>query len=146
MPAQNASRNTENASQNELYNCRSRGYNIYTLGLSKSSSPRETTVNTEERVKDVIAQQLGAEFDDIRRQTTMQDLGADSLDIVEVVMEIEEEFDITIPTTLLRTWKTLGRSSITWKVKSAEFLKGLVNENHFWRPDWSRFRRFGRSR
>ena len=62
----------------------------------------------QERVKDVIAQQLGAEFDSIQRHTTMQDLGADSLDIVEVVMEIEEEFDITIPDSAFEKMENVG--------------------------------------
>ena len=51
------------------------------------------------RVKDVIGEQLGIEdLDTITSETTfIDDLGADSLDIVELVMAIEEEFDIEIP-------------------------------------------------
>ncbi|BAY09545.1 acyl carrier protein [Calothrix sp. NIES-2098] len=51
-----------------------------------------------ERVKKVVAEQLGVEADTIRPQSTfIDDLGADSLDIVELVMAFEEEFDIEIP-------------------------------------------------
>lgn len=52
-----------------------------------------------ERVKDVIGEQLGIEdLDTITMETTfIDDLGADSLDIVELIMALEEEFDIEIP-------------------------------------------------
>ncbi|OUL36863.1 acyl carrier protein [Nostoc sp. T09] len=51
-----------------------------------------------ERVKKVVAEQLGVEADTIRPQSTfIDDLGADSLDIVELVMAFEEEFDVEIP-------------------------------------------------
>ena len=52
----------------------------------------------EERVVDIVAEQLGVEKDKIKRETHfVNDLGADSLDTVELVMELEEEFEITIP-------------------------------------------------
>ncbi|MFO0922654.1 MAG: acyl carrier protein [Pirellulales bacterium] len=52
----------------------------------------------EERVIDIVAEQLGVEKDKITRETHfVNDLGADSLDTVELVMELEEEFDISIP-------------------------------------------------
>lgn len=52
-----------------------------------------------ERVKDVIGEQLGIEdLDTISMETTfIDDLGADSLDIVELIMALEEEFDMEIP-------------------------------------------------
>lgn len=52
-----------------------------------------------ERVKDVIGEQLGVEdLDTITMETTfIDDLGADSLDIVELIMAFEEEFDMEIP-------------------------------------------------
>lgn len=54
--------------------------------------------SVEERVKDIVASQLSAEKDKITRETHfVNDLGADSLDTVELVMELEEEFDISIP-------------------------------------------------
>ena len=51
-----------------------------------------------EKVKDVIVEQLGVEDDTIKLDTSfIDDLGADSLDIVELIMSLEEEFDIQIP-------------------------------------------------
>jgi acyl carrier protein len=52
----------------------------------------------EQRVIDIVAEQLGVEKDKITRDTHfVNDLGADSLDTVELVMELEEEFNISIP-------------------------------------------------
>ncbi|QDV10463.1 Acyl carrier protein [Rosistilla oblonga] len=52
----------------------------------------------EERVVDIVAEQLGVDKEKITRDTSfVNDLGADSLDTVELVMELEEEFDINIP-------------------------------------------------
>lgn len=52
----------------------------------------------EERVVDIVAEQLGVDKEKISRDTSfVNDLGADSLDTVELVMELEEEFDISIP-------------------------------------------------
>lgn len=52
-----------------------------------------------ERVKEVICEQLGVEdIDSITMQTAfIDDLSADSLDIVELIMALEEEFDLEIP-------------------------------------------------
>ncbi|RLZ07973.1 acyl carrier protein [Acinetobacter sp. 2JN-4] len=52
----------------------------------------------EERVKKIIIDQLGVDEDEVvPRASFMDDLGADSLDVVELVMAIEEEFDVEIP-------------------------------------------------
>ena len=51
-----------------------------------------------EKVKEIIVEQLGVEEDDVTLESSfIDDLGADSLDIVELVMALEEEFDIEIP-------------------------------------------------
>ena len=51
-----------------------------------------------EKVKEVIIEQLGVEDESIKMDTSfIDDLGADSLDIVEVIMALEEEFDMQIP-------------------------------------------------
>ena len=52
-----------------------------------------------EKVKEVISEQLDVEYvDSITTETTfIDDLGADSLDIVELIMALEEEFDMEIP-------------------------------------------------
>jgi len=52
----------------------------------------------EERVVEIVAEQMGVDKAQITRETSfVNDLGADSLDTVELVMEFEDEFDITIP-------------------------------------------------
>ena len=51
-----------------------------------------------EKVKEVIMDQLAAEDDAVKMETSfIDDLGADSLDIVELIMALEEEFDLQIP-------------------------------------------------
>ena len=51
-----------------------------------------------ERVKQIVAEQLGVDEDQVTNEASfMEDLGADSLDTVELVMALEEEFDIEIP-------------------------------------------------
>jgi acyl carrier protein len=50
-----------------------------------------------ERVKQIVAEQLGVDEDQVTLEASfMDDLGADSLDTVELVMALEEEFDIEI--------------------------------------------------
>ncbi len=52
------------------------------------------------RIVQIIAKQLGIEETDISAQATVvEDLGADSLDVVELIMALEEEFDLEIPDT-----------------------------------------------
>lgn len=54
--------------------------------------------NLEQRVKTIIAEQLGVAEDEVRMDSKfIDDLGADSLDIVELVMAMEEEFQMEIP-------------------------------------------------
>ncbi|HLF87081.1 MAG TPA: acyl carrier protein [Nitrospiria bacterium] len=56
----------------------------------------KTTI--EERVKKIVSEQLGIEDEDITTESSfVEDLGADSLDTVELVMAFEEEFKIEIP-------------------------------------------------
>jgi acyl carrier protein len=52
----------------------------------------------EAKVKDIIVEQLGVNADQVKPEAKMiEDLGADSLDAVELVMAIEEEFGIEVP-------------------------------------------------
>jgi acyl carrier protein len=54
--------------------------------------------NVEQKVKSIIAEQLGVGEDEIKMTSSfIEDLGADSLDIVELVMAMEEEFEVEIP-------------------------------------------------
>ncbi len=52
----------------------------------------------EERVKEIIVEQLGVDESEVKPEAKfIEDLGADSLDTVELVMALEEEYDIEIP-------------------------------------------------
>jgi len=54
--------------------------------------------NIEERVKKIIIEQLGVKEEEVKSEASfVDDLGADSLDTVELVMALEEEFDTEIP-------------------------------------------------
>lgn len=66
---------------------------------------------TEERVIDIVSENLGVSKEQITRTTSFtEDMGADSLDIVEMVMELEEEFEITIPDEQAEKIKTVGEA------------------------------------
>ena len=54
--------------------------------------------NIEERVKKIVAEQLGVKLEEVSNEASfVEDLGADSLDTVELVMALEEEFETEIP-------------------------------------------------
>ena len=63
-----------------------------------------------EKVRDIISEQLGVEDVEIITMDTtfIDDLGADSLDIVELIMALEEEFDIEIPEADAEKISTVG--------------------------------------
>ncbi len=68
----------------------------------------------EERVKEIIVEQLGVTPDEVVGQASfIDDLGADSLDIVELVMAMEEEFDVEIPDEDAEKIQTIG-SAVTY--------------------------------
>jgi acyl carrier protein len=61
------------------------------------------------KVKEIIVEQLGVEADKVKMEASfIDDLGADSLDIVELVMAMEEEFDLEIPDEDAEKLKTVG--------------------------------------
>ena len=62
-----------------------------------------------EKLQDIIADVLNVSKDDIHPETTfVDDLGADSLDIFQIIMGIEEEFDIEIPQEAAENIVTVG--------------------------------------
>jgi acyl carrier protein len=62
-----------------------------------------------EKIKPIIADQLGVEESEITLESSFnKDLGTDSLDLFEMVMEFEDEFDIEIPTEDLESMDTVG--------------------------------------
>jgi acyl carrier protein len=65
----------------------------------------------EEKVKDIIVEELGVERDKLTAEASfMEDLGADSLDTVELVMAFEKEFDIDIPDEEAEKLRTVGQA------------------------------------
>ena len=80
--------------------------------------------NIEERVIQIVCDNLGVNKEQVTRNTSFQeDVGADSLDIVELVMELEEEFEITIPDEEAEKIKTVGEA-IDYIKKEIEKKKG----------------------
>ena len=62
-----------------------------------------------DKVKDIIEKELGVERDKLTNEASfIEDLGADSLDIVELVMEFEKEFNIDIPDEDAEKLRTVG--------------------------------------
>ena len=63
----------------------------------------------EEKVIGIVSEQLGVPREEITRESRfVEDLKADSLDVVELVMEFEEEFDVTIPDEDYEKIRTVG--------------------------------------
>ena len=64
-----------------------------------------------ERIKQIVAEQLGVDEDQVTSEASfMDDLGADSLDTVELVMALEEEFDIEISDEDAEKIQTVGQA------------------------------------
>ena len=61
-----------------------------------------------DKIAAIIADQLDMEESDITSESTFEDLGADSLDVVDVIMTLEDEFDIEIPDEAIEGMKTVG--------------------------------------
>ncbi len=62
-----------------------------------------------DKVKEIIVEQLGVDGDDIKTDTSLtKDLEADSLDAVEIIMAIEEEFDIEVPDEEAENFANIG--------------------------------------
>ena len=62
-----------------------------------------------DKIKDIIVEQLDVEYDAVTMEASItDDLGADSLDVVDLVMSIEESFDVEIPDEEVENIKTVG--------------------------------------
>ena len=61
-----------------------------------------------EKMREIIAEQLGVSEDEIAMETTFEDLGADSLDVVDILMSIEDEFEIEVPDEEIENIRTVG--------------------------------------
>jgi acyl carrier protein len=70
-----------------------------------------TVPSVEERVIEIVCENLGVNKEQVNRNTSfIEDVGADSLDIVELIMELEEEFEINIPDEQAEKIKTVGEA------------------------------------
>jgi acyl carrier protein len=77
-------------------------------------------VALEDKVKEIIVDQLGVDADEVTPEASfIDDLGADSLDTVELVMALEEEFNMEIPDEDAEKIKTVG--------DAIEYIKGHTN-------------------
>lgn len=78
-------------------------------------------MSVEERVKEIIVENLGVDSEKVTGDASfVEDLGADSLDTVELVMAFEEEFDIEIPDEDAEKLTTVGEATAYLKNKAAE--------------------------
>jgi acyl carrier protein len=74
----------------------------------------------EERVKEIIVNELGVEAEKVTTEASfVEDLGADSLDTVELVMAFEEEFGLDIPDEDAEQMRTVGQA-VEYLKKNAE--------------------------
>ena len=65
--------------------------------------------SVEEKVISIVSEQLGVPKEEVKLESSIiDDLKADSLDVVELVMELEDEFDITIPDDDYEKLRTVG--------------------------------------
>ena len=73
-----------------------------------------------EKIKSIIAEQLGVEESKITMDSSfVDDLGADSLDLVDIILAFEQEFDIEVPEDLSEEISTVG--------DAVEYIKNLKN-------------------
>ena len=83
--------------------------------METSSSMEERVVPTPEEIQDkvftIVSEQMGVDKAEISRETSfVNDLNADSLDTVELVMEFEDEFEMSIPDEEAEKIKTVGQA------------------------------------
>lgn len=70
-----------------------------------------TVTEIEEKVNQIVSEQLSVDKGELSRETSfVNDLNADSLDTVELVMELEDEFDLTIPDEEAEKLRTVGEA------------------------------------
>ena len=78
-------------------------------------------MSLEERVKEIVVEQLGVSGDEVvEKASFIDDLGADSLDIVELVMAMEDSFDVEIPDEDAEKIQTIG--------SAVAYLKGKLGD------------------
>ena len=66
-------------------------------------------MSVDDKVFDIVAERMGVKKEDISKETSfITDLGADSLDQVELIMELEDQFDLNIPDEDAENIQTIG--------------------------------------
>jgi len=81
------------------------------LNRSLYGEPTVTEAEIEAKVIDIVAEQMGVDKSEISRETSFaNDLNADSLDTVELVMEFEDEFETSIPDEEAEKIQTVGQA------------------------------------
>ena len=76
-------------------------------------------MSVESRVKEIIVEELGVDQEKVTDEASfVEDLGADSLDTVELVMAVEEEFDVEIPDEDAERMRTVGEAIAYLKGKT----------------------------
>lgn len=91
---------------------------------AQSAAPRPTLP----LVRELLANQLGVAIDKITPTTTLKDLGADELDLVELVMELEEEFKVYLPDEDLEKLASPGNGVDRFSVMSVQAVADLVDQ------------------
>ena len=101
--------------------------NVDSKERTKVSSENIDIKTIEEKVINIISEQMGVDKAEITRDTSfINDLNADSLDTVELVMEFEDEFDTTIPDEEAEKIQTVG-AAIDYIAKVLQSKKGAEN-------------------
>ena len=84
-------------------------YRTYPCATNTNRTNFMAEKSIEEKVKDIIVEQLGVNPEQVTPQASfIEDLGADSLDIVELVMAFEEEFGVEVPDEDAEKLQTVG--------------------------------------
>lgn len=61
-----------------------------------------------EKIRAIISEQLEVNEEEITYDSLLEELGADSLDLVDIVMELEDEFDVEVPEEVMEYFSTVG--------------------------------------
>lgn len=76
---------------------------------SKQADPKEVYRIMLEAIKEILSKQLRIDINTITEETEIiNDLGADSLDIVEMLMTIEQDYGVVVPDDVIASFKTVG--------------------------------------
>lgn len=68
-------------------------------------------MSTFDRIRKIVADQLSIELEKVSETTTFEEVDADSLDVVEVIMSVESEFSIDLPDEEVENFKNVGELS-----------------------------------